>query len=86
MGDKLAGQIKFQSGTYDYTISPSGGQNTPPVYRLTITRQIPAGQSNLVGVVTFEGVDIHAMIENGRLLEAIRDFLKKWIIDHPATG
>ena len=85
MGNNLTGEINFPAGTYDYKISPSGGQTTPPVYRLTITRQVAGGQSEQVGVLSFEGVDIHAMIENGKLLDAVRDFLKKWIVDNAAT-
>jgi hypothetical protein len=84
MSDKLFGEIKFEAGTYNYVITPSGGHGEPPVYKLTISRHVPAGPVQPIATLTFEGVEIHALIENGQLLEAVRDFLKTWIRNNAA--
>jgi hypothetical protein len=71
MSDELAGKQIVHIGVYRYTITPGGGTQTPPEYRVTVTRQKDDEPPEQVGQVHFSGVLMHAFVENSALMEAV---------------
>ncbi len=71
MSDELAGKQTVYVGVYKYVITPAGGTQTPPEYRVTVTRQKDDQPVEQVGEVHFSGVLMHTFVENSELMDAV---------------
>jgi hypothetical protein len=71
MRDQLAGEEVLNAGVYQYIITKAGGTETPPEYRVTVTRREGDNEPEEVGHIHFTGVLMHEFAENSAFLDAV---------------